>query len=230
MSTTKKMKGITGNTDIGEARSDFIRVFDEFQKCDGSSILSVEIETTSIDVEIHQWNSRYITVKFKGEANLQSGDIEFETYIIDWRLFICLKTKGIITDSNLKFEVWIPSVILESLIVRTKSANVLIENGIFIRLLDVETVTGNIDINAVFVQAKLSSNSGNIISTITAYTRVDAKISTISGNIRLIPSNIRKLNLTTRCSPNGVCNRYKGKGGFVALIDVSSKKGKITVM
>lgn len=70
------------------------KVFDKVQKCDADSVDSIEVDVERIDVRFHHWTSQIITVKFCGEADIASGDVEFDAYILRNRLYVETKVKG----------------------------------------------------------------------------------------------------------------------------------------
>lgn len=203
--------------------------FSELQKCDGDIVDSIVIDTTSVDVNVHQWTSSNITVKLEGEANVKSGDIEFECYIINRKLYITINTKGTIVDEDLKFDVWLPAKLFNSLTVKGISSNVCIDKGVYARSIEVQTSSGNMKIGATFLKANLRSNDGNVELLFNAQSRIDIKISTISGDISIFPLNVRRLKLSAKAKHGKVQNNYHGNYGHVAVINASSKNGNIIV-
>lgn len=239
MVINKSMK----NSNIGTEKGTFVsgqddskseniqrKEFSELQKCDGDIVDSVVIDTTSVDVNVHQWTSSNITVKFEGEANVISGDIEFECYIIKRKLYVTTSTKGNITDQDLKLDVWLPPRLFSSLTVKGTSSNVCINKGVYARFVEVQTSSGNIRVGAAFVKSNLKTNEGDVELSFNAQSRIDVKISTISGNISISPSNVRKFNLSAKTKHGKVKNNYHGTYGYVAMVNASSKDGNIIVM
>ena len=122
------------------------KVFDKVQKCDADSVDSIEVDVERIDVRFHHWTSQIITVKFCGEADIASGDVEFDAYILRNRLYVETKVKGIVETSNLKLDIWLPGNIFDEIRVNGNSAQVEINSGVVARLVRVETLSGNIAI------------------------------------------------------------------------------------
>ena len=133
------------------------KVFDEVQKCDADSVDSIEVDVERIDVRFHHWTSQIITVKFCGEADIASGDVEFDAYILRNRLYVETKVKGIVETSDLKLDIWLPGNIFDEIRVNGNSAQVEINSGVVARLVRVETLSGNIDIRAIFIKAIVKS-------------------------------------------------------------------------
>ena len=205
------------------------KVFDEVQKCDADSVDSIEVDVERIDVRFHHWTSQIITVKFCGEADIASGDIEFDTYILRNRLYVETKVKGIVETSDLKLDIWLPGNIFDEIRVNGNSAQVEINSGVVARLVRVETLSGNIDIRAIFIKAIVKSNGGNVNMYINAQSRVDAQISTSRGDISIFLKNVRKVNLSAKSQYGKVLNKNRGKYGYIASIKATTKSGNITV-
>lgn len=206
-----------------------IKKFSEIQKCDGEIVDSIVIDATSVSVNVHQWISSNITVKFEGEANVISGDVEFECYIIDRKLYITVNTKGIVVNQFLEFDVWLPTKAFNRLIVRTTYSDICIDRGVYARNIEVQTYSGNMKVCATFVSANLRSNDGDISVSFNAQSRTEVKISTISGNINIFPSNVHKLNLNAKSKYGEISNDYLETYGYIAMINASSKSGNIVV-
>lgn len=207
-----------------------IKRFNEIQKCDGDIVDGIVIETASVDVSIHQWTSSNITVKLDGEANVTSGNVDFDCYIIDRKLYIKINTNGIIVNQDLEFDVWLPPRLFNSLTIRGDSADVCIDKGIYARSVEVQTISGNIKVGAAFVKANLRSKDGDIKLSFNAQSKTETKISTVSGDISIFPSNIRKISLSAKSKYGEVVNNYHGTYGYVAMINVSSRNGNIIIM
>ncbi len=205
------------------------KVFDKVQKCDADSVDSIEVDVERIDVRFHHWTSQIITVKFCGEADIASGDIEFDTYILRNRLYVETKVKGIVETSNLKLDIWLPGNIFDEIRVNGNSAQVEINSGVVARLVRVETLSGNIDIRAIFIKAIVKSNGGNVNMHINAQSRVDAQISTSRGDISIFLKNVRKVNLSAKSQYGKVLNKNRGQYGYIASLKATTKSGNITV-
>lgn len=205
------------------------KVFDEVQKCDADSVDSIEVDVERIDVRFHHWTSQIITVKFCGEADIASGDIEFDTYILRNRLYVETKVKGIVETSNLKLDIWLPGNIFDEIRVNGNSAQVEINSGVVARLVRVETLSGNIDIRAIFIKAIVKSNGGNVNMHINAQSRVDTQISTLRGDINIFTRNTRKVNLVAKSKYGEVLNKNRGQYGYIVSIKATSTNGNITV-
>lgn len=205
------------------------KVFDEVQKCDADSVDSIEVDVERIDVRFHHWTSQIITVKFCGEADIASGDVEFDAYILRNRLYVETKVKGIVETSDLKLDIWLPGNIFDEIRVNGNSAQVEINSGVVARLVRVETLSGNIDIRAIFIKAIVKSNDGNVNMHINAQSRVDAQISTSRGDISIFLKNVRKVNLSAKSQYGKVLNKNIGQYGYIASLKATTKSGNITV-
>lgn len=225
--------GTTGKTS-GQDNSKSMKIktkrFNEIQKCDEDLVDSIAIETTSVDVSIHQWTSSNITIKLYGEANVTSGNIDFDCYIKARKLYIKINTNGIIVNQDLEFDIWMPARLFNSLTVKGNSASICIDKGIYAKSVDVQTVSGNIKVSATFVKVNLRSKDGDIELLFNAQSKTEAKISTVSGDISIFPSNIRKINLGAKSRNGEVVNNYHGTYGYVAMINASSRNGDIIIM
>ena len=205
------------------------KVFDEVQKCDADFVESIEVDVTKIDVRFHQWTSQIITVKFWGEADVTSGDVEFDTYILRNRLYVVTNVKGIVKTSDLKLDIWLPGEIFSEIKVKGSSAKVEINSGVAARLIRVETFSGNIVLSAIFIKAVVKSNAGNVNMYINAQSRVDTQISTLRGDINIFTRNARKVNLVAKSKYGEVLNKNRGQYGYIVSIKATSTNGNITV-
>ena len=205
------------------------RVFDELQKCDADLVDAIEVDATKIDVRLYQWSSQIITVKFCGEADIASGDIEFDTYVLRRRLCVVTKVKGIVETSNLKLDIWIPGDIFDEISVKANSKKVEINSGIAARILRVENFSGDINMSAIFIKAIVKSNDGNVNMYINAQSRADAQISTLRGDISIFPRNVRRVSLSAKSQYGEVLNKYRGQYGYIASIKATTKSGNITI-
>lgn len=205
------------------------KVFDEVQKCDADLVDAIEVDVERIDVRLNQWTSKTITIKFYGEADIASGDVEFDAYILRNRLYVETKVKGIVETSDLKLDIWLPGNIFDEIRVNGNSAQVEINSGVVARLVRVETLSGNIDIRAIFIKAIVKSNDGNVNMHINAQSRVDAQISTSRGDISIFLKNVRKVNLSAKSQYGKVLNKNIGQYGYIASLKATTKSGNITV-
>ena len=205
------------------------KVFDEVQKCDADSVDSIEVDVERIDVRFHQWTSKTITVKFFGEADISSGDIEFDTYIIQNKLFVSIKVRGIVEVSDLKLDIWLPGRLFEVIQLKTSSGNIEIDGGIAVKTLKIDTLSGDVNVNATYIRAIVNTENGNVYASINAQSRVDFQVLTVQGDVKIKLKNVRKVNFRAKSKYGDILNAYRGKYGYIASIKATTKSGNITV-
>lgn len=205
------------------------KVFDEVQKCDADSVDSIEVDVERIDVRFHQWTSKTITVKFFGEADISSGDIEFDTYIIQNKLFVSIKVRDIVEVSDLKLDIWLPGRLFEVIQLKTSSGNIEIDGGIAVKTLKIDTLSGDVNVNATYIRAIVNTENGNVYASINAQSRVDFQVLTVQGDVKIKLKNVRKVNFRAKSKYGDILNAYRGKYGYIASIKATTKSGNITV-
>ena len=205
------------------------KVFDEVQKCDADLVDAIEVDVEKIDVRLHQWTSKTITVKFFGEADISSGDIEFDTYIIQNKLFVTIKVRGIVEVSDLKLDIWLPGRLFEVIQLKTSSGNIEIDGGIAVKTLKIDTPSGDVNVNATYIRAIVNTENGNVYASINAQSRVDFQVLTVQGDVKIKLKNVRKVNFRAKSKYGDILNAYRGKYGYIASIKATTKSGNITV-
>ena len=205
------------------------KVFDEVQKCDADLVDAIEVDVEKIDVRLHQWTSKTITVKFFGEADISSGDIEFDTYIIQNKLFVSIKVRGIVEVSDLKLDIWLPGRLFEVIQLKTSSGNIEIDGGIAVKTLKIDTLSGDVNVNATYIRAIVNTENGNVYASINAQSRVDFQVLTVQGDVKIKLKNVRKVNFRAKSKYGDILNAYRGKYGYIASIKATTKSGNITV-
>lgn len=205
------------------------KVFDEVQKCDADSVDSIEVDVERIDVRFHQWTSKTITVKFFGEADISSGDIEFDTYIIQNKLYVTIKVRGIVEVSDLKLDIWLPGRLFEVIQLKASSGNIEIDGGIAVKTLKIDTLSGDVNVNATYIRAIVNTENGNVYASINAQSRVDFQVLTVQGDVKIKLKNVRKVNFRAKSKYGDILNAYRGKYGYIASIKATTKSGNITV-
>ncbi len=204
--------------------------YSELQKCDGDRIDSIVIDTTSIDVYVHQWNSSNVTVHLEGAAIVEKGEVELSTYVLERKLICTIQTQCVLESSSLRLDIWLPNVVYKSISIRGTTSNIYVESGIFTKFVDIYTSSGSVKVDATFVKAKINTNTADVDVRFSACSKVNAKISTIDGNIAIQLLNVRKVKLNAISKYGKVEDKYVGAFGYVASIDASSIRGNITVM
>ena len=205
------------------------KVFDKVQKCDAELVDAIEVDVERIDVRLHQWTSKIITVNFSGEADVTSGDIEFDTYIIQNKLFVTIKVRGIVEISDLKLDIWMPGRLFDAIQLKVSSGNIEIDGGIAVKTLKIDSISGDVNVNATYTKAIINTNEGNVYASINAQSRVDFQALTVQGNVKVRLKNVRKINFRAKSQYGEVLNKYRGQYGYIASIRATTKSGNITI-
>lgn len=212
-----------------ESKKTARKVFDKVQKCDSDLVDAIEVDVEKIDVRLHQWTSKTITVKFFGEADITSGDIEFDTYIIQNKLYVTIKVRGIVEVSDLKLDIWLPGRLFEAIQLKASSGKIEIDGGIAVKTLKIDTLSGGVNVNATYIRAIVNTENGNVYASINAQSRVDFQVLTVQGDVKIKLKNVRKVNFRAKSKYGDILNAYRGKYGYIASIKATTKSGNITV-
>lgn len=202
--------------------------FDERKSEDASSVEKIAIDSTVADVNISVSNSSKIEAHFYGQADID-GDIDFDVRVVNRELRITLKFTGNCYNGSLKLDVTVPHKTFNAIAAKSSSADVTLCEGVSMEHLKVKTQSGDLETNATFTNASVTTMSGDVELYIDATKDIAVEISTMSGDVSAEFNNIGYIDLSTSSMSGDVRNRHKGGTGYTAVVDVSTMSGDIRI-
>ena len=205
------------------------QVFDESKNENGDNVDSIIIDSTFVDVKILSCDSQSIEAKFYGQAYVD-GKIEFDVCLVNRELKITLNFSGNCFNSNLQLDIFVPHKTFKTISVKSLSADVIIDEKISTKRLKVKTQSGDLETNAMFTNAFITTTSGDVELSINATEDIEVEISTVNGDVLTKLNNIGQVNLSTSSVNGDIENRHKKETGYTADVDISTVNGDIKVM
>lgn len=202
--------------------------FDEWKSEDAGNVERISIDSISFPVNISVSNSSKVEVHLYGQANLD-GDIDFDVSVVNRELKIAFKLAGNCYNNNLKLDVTVPHKTFKEISVKSSSAGITLNEGISTDYLKIKTQSGNLETNATFTNATITTSSGDVELYIDANKNISLEIFTSSGDVSAEFNNIGYLNLSTNSSSGDVRNRHKAGTGYTANVDISTSSGDIKI-
>lgn len=156
--------------------------FDERKSEDAKGIEKITIDSRMVnDVNISASSSSQIEVHFYGEA-IVDRDIDFDVCRINDELRITVKLTGhYCYDNDLKLDITVPQKTFKAIIVESFSADITLEEGVATDYLQMKTQSGDVETNATFTEASISTLSGDVEFYIDAKENISIEVSSMSG-------------------------------------------------
>lgn len=205
-----------------------IQKFDEKKSEDANNVEKILIDSTFVDVNISVSNSSSVEAYFYGQAEVD-GDVNFDVRMVNRELKITLKFTGNCYNGNLKLDVTVPDKTFKAISAKSVSADITLSENVSTEHLKVKTHSGDLETNATFATASITTMSGDVELYINAIKDIDVEISTMSGDVSTEFNNIGHVNLSTSSMSGDVRNRYKGGAGYTADVDISTMSGDIRI-
>lgn len=205
-----------------------IQKFDEKKSEDANNVEKILIDSTFVDVNISVSNSSSVEAYFYGQAEVD-GDVNFDVRMVNRELKITLKFTGNCYNGNLKLDVTVPDKTFKVISAKSVSADITLSENVSTEHLKVKTHSGDLETNATFATASITTMSGDVELYINAIKDIDVEISTMSGDVSTEFNNIGHVNLSTSSMSGDVRNRYKGGAGYTADVDISTMSGDIRI-
>lgn len=199
---------------------------DERKFEDASKVERITIDSTFVDVNISVSEQSKVEAHLYGQSNAES-EIEFDVGLVNHKLRITVKTDSFI--GNLKLDITVPSKVFKSISVKTSSADVFFHENISTELLEVETMSGDLNTNATFNSAYITSMSGDIDLCTNAQNDITAKASTMSGDVSAEFNNIGYIDASANSMSGDVKNHHKDQSGHYAKVNISTMSGDIRI-
>ena len=162
----KKFFGSCNGRNINVICTSKPQKFDERKVEDCSNVDKITIDSPFVDVNVSVSNSSNAEAHFYGKVNID-GDINFDVKLVNDELKITLRFTGTYFVGKAKLDVSVPQKTFKVITAESYSANITLDdddNNISTDFLNIKTVFGNLEINAVVVADSISifTENGNV--------------------------------------------------------------------
>lgn len=196
------------------------------------NVISIKVEEACADVNVTITEAKDIIVHLHGTIDIDAS-VDFDSAIQDdGTLLINLKATGGIHKNNLVLDIFIPIYkSLDSISIKSNK-NIFIDSGIFVKDINVLSISGNALVYADFISASICASDIIEIYAV-AKQNISLDITTKYGDVTVNLSNVANVNyknLDDKKSHGKITSKYKAtQGGFVADLSYSLGTGKMTV-
>lgn len=205
-----------------------IQKFDERKSVDGNTVEKIVIDSTVANVNVAVSNSSKVEAHLYGQADVD-GDIKFDVCIVNRELIITLKFTGNCYNSSLSLDVTVPQKNFKAITAKSMSADITLGEGISTDYIKVNTQSGDLETNATFANASITTMSGDVELYIDAQKDFSVEISTMSGDVSAEFNNVGYIDLSTRSMTGDVRNRHKDVNGYTVYGNISTMSGNIRI-
>lgn len=202
--------------------------FDERKSEDVNNVEKITIDSTVADVNVSVSNSSKVEAHFYGQADVD-GDVKFDVCVVNRELRITLKFTGNCYTGSLNLDVTVPQKTFKAITAKSSSADITLSEGVSMDYFKVKTQSGDLESNATFANASITTMSGDVELYIDAKENISVEISTMSGDVSAEFNNIGYIDLSTSSMSGDVRNRHKGATGYTANVDISTMSGDIRI-
>lgn len=202
--------------------------FDERKAEDANNVEKITIDSTVADVNVSVSNSSKVEAHFYGQADVD-GDVKFDVCVINRELKITLKFTGNCYNGSLNLDVTVPQKTFKAITAKSSSADITLSEGVSMDYFKVKTQSGDLESNATFANASITTTSGDVELYIDAKENISVEISTMSGDVSAEFNNVGYIDLSTSSMSGDVRNRHKGGTGYTANVDISTMSGDIRI-
>lgn len=199
--------------------------FDERREENVDNIEKIVIVSALADINISASNSSKVEAHFYGNATIDK-DINFEVKKIKSQIRIAVEYSGTCCNSNLKIDIKVPIESMLKIYAESMSSNITVDK-LIAEYFKVETVSGNVEINAKLKDITVDTVSGNVDINIKANSDIKMKIETVSGNINLGLDNLEKIKLSSDSFNGYVGSHNTDNTNYIANIKISTISGII---
>ena len=130
----------------------------------------------------------------------------------------------------MKLDISIPNNQYNLIKVESASANISLSECISAKRIELNTSSGDVITDATFVEANISTMSGDVELYINSNEDISMDISTMSGDISIQVDNIDSIDFSTSTMTGDIRNKHEGSlGGYNAKGELSTMSGDIIV-
>ncbi len=219
---------IIGGQHSSRYGTDKMKSFDERKFEDSSKVDEIVIDSLVFDINIMPSSSSKIEAHMYGQSDID-GDINFDVHTVNRELIITANCTGSCFNGNLTLDILVPSKTFRAITAKASAADITLDKGVSADYLRVETAAGDLESNANFTKASISSKSGDVELYINAKKDISVEISTLSGDVSAEFDNISHIDLSSISMNGSVKNCHKGKIGYQANVKISTMCGDIKI-
>ena len=218
---------------VSRSQDTIILKFNEKRTEEAREIEKIEIDGMATNINISASNSSKIEIYFYGQVETDKLQAKEKAHLITKRVRGTLKIKVEIPEnlicSELSLSVKVPRKVFKAICAKASSGNITFGDKVLMKHLKLRTTAGNIQTNAIFTNANISSMSGNASICVDAKENVSLKVETMSGDVSIKFENVSYLDLEVNTKSGTVKNTHSEKRGHVAYVDVTTMSGNVTV-
>ena len=217
----------TNRNGVGEKKKKIL-VFDERKVENPLDIESIRIDLIVGEVNISVSSSSEIETHFYGEVETE-GEAKFSVQVANKELKIAFKITDKCYKHNLKLDVVLPKKIFFEISARTLSGNIALGKNVSAYDLNLQTINGNVETDAEFADAYISTNNGNVNVNVAAQENLWVEISTMNGDVVTTFNNVRLIIFYANSMYGKVKNSHNCKNGYLANVEILVMKGDVTI-
>lgn len=206
--------------------------YDEGRKIDERKVISekgienISIQSSLADVNITTSDSSVIEIHLYGRTSNEDKFTFINVATYKKGLAITLDESA---TGNLRLEVRLPKTTLQKIEVDSNVGDICIKENVSTNMLEMLTVSGNINVQCTFAELLTTTASGNIeISTVAERNIASACIQSKSGNVKTEFKNVGNMELTMQTMSGDAKNYRTAKGGkYSANVNLNTISGDI---
>ena len=186
--------------------------YDEGRKIDERKVISekgienISIQSSLADVNITTSDSSVIEIHLYGRTSNEDKFTFINVATYKKGLAITLDESA---TGNLRLEVRLPKTTLQKIEVDSNVGDICIKENVSTNMLEMLTVSGNINVQCTFAELLTTTASGNIeISTVAERNIASACIQSKSGNVKTEFKNVGNMELTMQ-TMSGDAKNYR---------------------
>lgn len=198
-------------------------------KCIDGNINKIKIVTSSINVSFSYSDSDNIIAKLYGNCIITNSvpALSIKKNKNELDIFIDMPNSFI---GDIDLDIMLPKREYNSINVIGQSSDIVFDQILDIKSLNISTLSGNISGKLECEQIDLNTVSGNVDIVLEAKSKILTKVQTISGNIDLKCNNVKSLKLYHKTISGEVINNHNTvKNGGNVTISASTISGNIII-
>ena len=206
--------------------------YDEGRKIDERKVISekgienISIQSSLADVNITTSDSSVIEIHLYGRTSNEDKFTFINVATYKKGLAITLDESA---TGNLRLEVRLPKTTLQKIEVDSNVGDICIKENVSTNMLEMLTVSGNINVQCTFAELLTTTASGNIeISTVAERNIASACIQSKSGKVKTEFKNVGNMELTMQTMSGDAKNYRKcANGRYSAKVKIATMSGDI---
>lgn len=216
MSKLKGKKNIKSMSTSVEKSKKELRKFNKKLRESVENVKKIIVESTFVDVNILEYSDPEIQIHFYGQTD-SNGNIKFITEVVNDELRICLRGLGTFNSKDLQLSIFLPKVTFEMISVDSFMGDIVLDESIFAKKIELKTMDGNVEVNSMFSELFVNTSDGNV--ELYLNTQEDAKIniSTVEGEVlvRMLHTVSLDINTETKTGKISEISEIKNRKGDI---------------